>query len=182
MKTLKSLSIILLLNSCCPDGVEINRYLLSENEKELIPYESNENVEMIYSNGIAFDLNVDRKMTEMFRSDTQHCGDNYSTYELLLVEMHSEIPEFDIALEVTPSEYNPFVIIRINRYYFDFNSLSEPDYESLEVNGTIFHEVYLIQNQFSDNSIISPKEILYNFQFGIIQIVMTNDDEINLNP
>lgn len=182
MKTIKSISIALLIGSCCPDGVEIDRLALNENEKKLIPYNRNEDVKMIYSNGFEFDLNTDRRATEMHRTDTQHCGDSYSTYELLVVEMHSEIPEFDITLEVTPEEYSPYVNIGINRYYFGFNSLSEPDYEDLEVNGTNFKNVYVLQNQFSEDSIISPKEILYNVQFGIIQIVMTNEDKINLIP
>ena len=71
--------------------------------------------------------------------------------------------------------------ISLNRYHFDFDYLSDPDFDTLLINEMSYNNVYSLENNFIDNDIIAPKHILYNYEFGIIQITMTNDDKINLH-
>ncbi|WP_420320246.1 hypothetical protein [Flagellimonas sp.] len=180
---IKPILLVALLTSCCPDGVETNKYSLTENEKGLVPYQNNKNVAMVYSSGFAFNLHTEQRTIKLNRTETHHCGDNYSTYESLYVKMQSDTPELNIEIEVTPAEYHQSANFTINqRYYFGFNTSYEPDFKNLEVNGIDYENVYLMENQFSESSIISPKEVLYNTKHGVIQITMTNNDKINLEP
>lgn len=180
MKIIKIIIITLFINSCCQEGIETEKYLLTNETKKIIPYSGNETIKMKYSSGFDFILNVTERRTELLQTETEHCGNNYITYEELNVTLNSQIPELDINIKVSPKGFDSFVDLSINRYNFGFDYLSEPDFDTLKVNEINYKNVYLLENNFIDNDIITPERVLYNNEFGIIQITMTNDDKINL--
>ena len=172
--------VLLLLSSCCKDGIEVNKYTLTDYEKESIPYLTNETIKFSHTNGFEFDLTVTSRQTELRKTEIHHCGDNYSTYETLTVELISNIPEFYINIEVVPNEFNPHMTISVNKYYFDLDITSEPEIDTLIVNGYILSNIYQMESYTSDTLVITPKQILYNKEVGIIQITMTNNEKITI--
>jgi hypothetical protein len=101
--------------------LEVNRYLLTEIEKECIPYQNNETIGFIHSNGYQFDVTVSNRHTRMERTEVHHCGENYSTYESLKVELFSNTPELYANLEMVPNEYNSLMTVSINSNNFYLN-------------------------------------------------------------
>jgi hypothetical protein len=178
----KYLTIIVLLifSSCCKDGVEVNNYTLTDYEKESIPYLANEIVKFRHTNGFEFDLTVISRQTELRKTEIHHCGDNYSTYETLTVELISNIPELYINVNIVPKEINPHMTILVNKYYFDLDMTSEPDIDTLIANGDIFNNIYQMDSYTSDTLVITPKQVLYNKEVGIIQITMTDNEKITI--
>lgn len=172
--------VLFLLSSCCKDGIEVNKYTLTDYEKESIPYLTNEIVKFSHTNGFEFDLTVTSRQTELRRTEIHHCGDNYSTYETLIVELTSNVPELYIKMNVVPNEFNPQMTILVNEYYFDLDITSEPEIDTLIVNGNIFSNIYQMDSYASDTLVITPKQILYNKEVGIIQITMTDNEKITI--
>lgn len=180
---IKYLTIIvfLLLSSCCKEGIEINKYVLSENEKACIPYFNNETIGFSHTNGFEFDLNVTSRRTELRKTDIHHCGDNYSTYEILTAELFSTIPELFINVEIAAKEFNPHMTISINKYNFIVDITSKPDIDTLTINGNKFNNIYQADYHTFDTLIIQPKQVLYNKEVGIIQIIMTNNETFTVD-
>jgi hypothetical protein len=172
--------ILLLLSSCCKNGIEISRYVLGDSEKESIPYLADETIKFTHSNGLEFDLSVTNKHTEFQQTEIHHCVDDYSTYETLTVDLFSNIPELYVNIEITPIDFNPFMIISINKYFFELNLSSEPEIDSIIIGGQIFNNIYQADSYMSDSLTISPKQVLYNREVGIIQITMTNNEKITI--
>lgn len=172
--------VLLLLSSCCKEGIEVNRYILTDYEKESIPYLTNETIKFSHTNGFEFDLTVTNRQAELRKTEIHHCGDNYSTYEILTVELISNIPELYINFEVVPKDFNPYMTILVNKYYFDLDITLEPDIDTLSINGNIFSNIYQADSHVSDSLVIIPKQILYNREVGIIQITMTNNEKFTI--
>lgn len=173
--------LLFLLNSCCKEGVEINRYLLSEPEKECIPYRIDETIGFIHSNGYEFDIAVSKRNTRMESTEIHHCRDNYSTYESLTVELLSNTPELHVKLEMVPNEYNPLMTVSINSSFFYLNISYEPEIDTFIINEKTYNNIYVGETFITDSLTILPRKILYNKANGIIQIEMTNEEKYTIN-
>lgn len=173
---------LLLLSSCCKEGTEVNKYLLTDSEKAAIPYLPNETIKFNYTNGFEFDMVVADKQTEWRTTETQHCGDNWSKYEVLVISLNSTTPELHIKLESIPKEIDRNTIISINnKTQFHLNLLGEPNIDTLTVNGNTFANIYQADSFWSDTLVIRPKQILYSKEVGIIQITMTDNERFTIN-
>ncbi|MDZ7775515.1 MAG: hypothetical protein U5L09_07895 [Bacteroidales bacterium] len=172
---------LFVVTACCKEGNETSKYLLTDFEKESIPYSENESVPFIHSNGFEFDLTVTSRTTVLNKTETQHCGEDYSTYETLLAELSSDTPEFYINFEVVPVTFNPHMTIKINKYYFDLDIVSDPDFDTLTINEKEFGQVYMADSFTTDTTVIRPHRVLYNKEVGIIQISMTNNESYTIN-
>lgn len=178
----KTLLILLFfLSACCKEGNETSKYFLTDFEKEIVPYAEGDVIAFKHSNGFEFNLKTTNRATELRRTPTEHCGEDYSSYETLLTELTSSTPELFINFKVLPVHYVPTMTIKINKYYFDIDLGSEPGYDSLTVDGKQYREVYQSESINSDTTIIRPQEILYNKESGIIQISMTNNESYTIN-
>ena len=181
MNRYTTIILLFLFCSCCKEGVEVNRYLLSEYEKEYIPYNIDETIGFIHSNGYEFDIAVSNSNTRMESTEIHHCGDNYSTYESLTVELLSNTPELHVKLEMVPNEFNPLMTVSINSNFFYLNLSSEPDIDTLTINEKTYNNIYVGESFFTDSLTILPRKILYNKENGIIQIEMTNEEKYSIN-
>ena len=169
------------LTSCCKDSIEVNRYNLSDNEKEFIPYSDNQTIRFIHSNGLQFNMNVTNIYTEFERTKTEHCGENYVSSEIKTAKLESEIPELMISVSITPKEFNPIMGIDINNSYLQKDLTNKADYDTLLINNNKYINVYVFENQISDTTIIYPYKVLYNRTYGIIQIIMTNNEKFTIS-
>jgi hypothetical protein len=161
--------------------MESNKYILSDSEKEFIPYAINETINFIHSEGFEFNLNVINKNTEFRKTETDHCGDDYTSYEALNLELESSIPELYINVEINPNNLSPYLIISVNKNNFYINMRQNPDIETVTINGKEFYNVYQTESNIVDTSLITPKQILYNKEIGIIKITMTNNETFTIN-
>lgn len=171
----------MIFSSCCKEGVEVNKFILSDYENESIPYLENETTEFRYTNGFEFHLRTISRQTTLKKTEIHHCGDNYSTYENLTVKLTSEFPELYITIDIFPKELNPHVTIYINKYDFAFDITNEPDIKTITINGKKFENIYQADSFISDTLIIRPKRVLYNKEYGIVQIIMTDNEEFTIN-
>ena len=161
--------------------MEFEKYILTDYEKESVTYLTNETVNFIHSNGFIFDLKVLNRKTELRKTEIYHCGEDFSTYEVLKVELASNIPDLNINLEITPIEFNPDLNISVNQQNFYLNINQVPDFEFITINENKFYNVYKVNLNINDSSIIKPEQILYNKEIGIIQILMTNNETYTIN-
>lgn len=162
--------------------METNQYYLTDSDKGQIPYQTNQTIAFNHSNGFEFDLTTTGRKTEWRTTETEHCGDNWSKYEALIVELRSIVPELYIYLEVLPKEIHRLLRISINKNaQFQFDLTSQPDIDTLTINGIEYSDIYQAESFSSDTSIIVPREILYSKEIGIIQITMSNNERFTID-
>ncbi len=173
---------LIFLTACCPEGKETGRFMLTEAEKAFFPYESGQSIEFIHSGGFSFDLGVTDIRTEMMRTEMEHCGENYTSYEVKTAILQSNIPEFYIILSISPRDFYPVLSIVINDdHYFQLNTTEEPGIDSIIFNGRLFSDVYEMNDNWADTSLIVPEVVLFNRKSGLLQITMTNGEEYTIN-
>lgn len=182
MNKLIIILIFFLLTSCCKEGMQVNSYILTESEKEGIPYLLNQHSKFLHSNGFEFDLEVTGKLIETMKTENEHCGDDWSEYETLKINLTSTIPELSILLEAAPAEIDKNLKISINnKTLFRLDLSAPPDIDTLLISGKQFINVYHTNSFLQDTTVILPKQIRYSKAVGIIQIIMTNNETYTIN-
>ena len=170
------------LSSCCNKATESAKYYLSDNEKSFIPYVKDQSVLFVHSNGHEFEMNVFNVFTQMTRTFTEHCNEDYISYEYMVSEMSSMEPQLYISLMVTPEEYSPYLLITVNNDNFKLLTTTEPEIDSISIGGYTFTDVYELKNNIVDTTIIQPETVLYNKSYGVLQIKLTNDESFDYIP
>ncbi|MCL7755146.1 hypothetical protein [Polaribacter sp. Z022] len=186
--------------TCCNDeAVETEKISLSESEIKLIPYSINQSINFKHSNGFIFNFIVTQD-TYNWNSDNycdECCGGEYTSYQERLVSLESEYPEFNISLSLNNLPYfeneEKIMDININRYnsklkYDDNSKLICENaicHNEIVVNDKTYYNVIEseLENNYDTSSSINlfPQIILYNNNFGIIQIKMSNNETYSIN-
>ena len=172
--------VFFIFSSCCKESIEVNRYNLSDEEKMFIPYLNNQTIPFYHSNSFDFNVKVTNLDTEFLRTKTEHCGENYVSYEIKTAQLQSEIPELNISISITSKVFNPIISININNSFLQKDITDGPDFDTLSIDNMNYLDVYQIENNISDTTIIYPEKVFYNRTYGIIQIIMTNHDKFTI--
>jgi len=176
------LTAFLLLSACCKDTIEEDKFFLTDYDRAAIPYTLNQTIPFKHSNGFEFDLAVTGIDTQWETTDTKHCGDSYSSFEIYKVELKSIIPELHINIQVFPKEINRHMNISINSNAgFGLNYAAQPDMDTLILNGIEYYDVYQTDSFWSDSLTIRPMSILYNKEIGILQITTTANETFTID-
>ncbi|WP_456376487.1 hypothetical protein [Lutibacter sp.] len=186
--------------TCCNDeAIETEKISLSENEIQLIPYSLNQNINFQHSNGFTFNFVVTQD-TYNWNSDNycdDCCGGEYTSYQERYVSLESEYPEFNILLSLNSLQDIEFeeksLNIQINRYHSSLKYDSSAKficetiicYDEIVINDNTYFNVIEceLENKYDTNNSINlyPQKVLYNNDFGIIQIKMSNNETYSLN-
>ncbi len=168
------------VSSCCEESHEAARYLLTDKEKSFIPYDKGDSVKFIHSGGNEIGFEVVNEYTYLDMTHTEHCGENYVSYEYKVAELFSVAPYLNLTLKVTPVQFYPFLEIKFNSYDFQINISLPPQMDSVKLGENTFYNVYKAESNMYDNPEIHPDRVLYNKQFGVLQINFTNNDSITI--
>lgn len=186
--------------TCCNDeAVETERVSLSESEIQLIPYTLKQTVNFKHSKGFTFNVMVNENIFE-WNSDNfcdECCGGEYTSYQERHVLLVSEYPEFNISLSLNSlknyGEEEKAISIDINRYrsYFKYDNDTKficediVCYDEIIINDKSYFNVVEseFENRYDTDDTVGfyPQKIRYNNNFGIIQIIMSNNETYSLN-
>lgn len=185
--------------TCCyDDPIEIEKVALSESEIQLIPYSINQSINFKHSNGFTFDFFVTEDNYNWKRDSycDECCGEEYTSYQERVVTLQANYPEFNIVLSLNNLDYfqiqERILNLKVNRYQ---SPLKYDDRSEFVCENTICHNEIVInnktyfnviestlENRFNDNSNnLHPQKVLYNNDFGIIQIKISNNETYSLN-
>jgi len=171
---------VVCITACCPESIETDRFYLSEQEKNLIPCYEGQVIAFEHSNGYSFELTTVSDLLEMRKTEVSHCGENYYSYQVKEVKMESDIPEFYISATITPYDFYPFLMMEINRTYFELSVHDQPDLDTLTINGFTFEDIFISENHLVDTNLIQPQKVFYNKTDGLLQITMTNEEKYSI--
>ena len=190
LKTMKRISLmffILLFTSCCKDQI-VNSFLLTDFEKEIIPYSGGENFTFVNENGesiTAVSTPVER-ITDTERPGPESC--DLSEYQMLNSRLRFQSLQFDIAIEIT-SLFGSKMQLRDIRYgEYDFRRFYlEREYgelptieESLkDISIADFHfENVLVFRNYDESSELH--RIIISPQIGIVFIEYNNGNYLKI--
>lgn len=184
--------------TCCnEESIETERVLLSEKEKNLIPYKINQTIKFQHSNGFNFDFQVINDEYSLFEDNycDECCGGEFTSYQERIVNLKSTVLNLNITLKINSLEnINNSKILDVsinnssgfinydNNFQFDCsqsNCLDEFTLHNIKFNDVII--IKLEKNWFiNENNTLFPEKIVYNSNFGIIQIVMSNNETYSI--
>lgn len=159
----------------CRKGVETARYPLTEEQLNFIPYQQGQSVNFIHSGGHTFDFEVISLERFWLKTETEHPGENYASYETLEVKLESTEPDLQCKLTINPYPFYSGFTCEINYFHFIMGSLTEPIYDSLQMQGKIFKNVFVMADT-NPTTNIEIDSVYYTISEGIIKIGMTNDE------
>lgn len=185
--------LIFITTSCCDDNIEIARIPLSQIEQDMIPYELNDAIPFVHSNGFKFSITVSEYNLDWEKDiDCEHrcCGQQYSSYQFREIKLTSDYPSFKIDINNGNSNYYTpnRLYFRINGYssMIEFDSLGnfETDnfsnlYDTITINQKLYNnvlDVEFVANAQTDSLINRPASFLYNKESGLIQIITSNNE------
>lgn len=169
---------IIILNSCCKEGIGTH-YPLSNDEKNIVPYSKKDSLILTHSNGTDFKFVIENKYAARGGFDAHHCGDNYYSYDTEKTILTSSTSELLISLEIAPEEIHPYLTVTVSRINFNIGVYNNPDIDSLIINGVTYFDIYSSSYNM-DSTVIQPKGILYNKEKGILQLTMSNNEKYSI--
>lgn len=175
--------IIILLDSCidnCPSRlIEVDN--IPDSVLNLIPYQNNEIVTLKHQNGKIINFLTERNINEIYLQDNDcECCDSYKFQELN-VRLIPDFPLFEINFKISymnPEIYQENFYFNIGNTYFN-TYYQEPEIiDTLEINSIKYSDVMILPNNYgnySENEIYIDT-VLYNYENGIIKILMSNEE------
>ncbi|MEA3451372.1 MAG: hypothetical protein U9Q83_05655 [Bacteroidota bacterium] len=148
-----------------------------------IPYQDGEIYKFKHSNGLVVNFSTYRKTTDEITGCVEYC--KYEThYQKNSTNLYPDYPIFDINLEINNLDTNyifcsafiaksSFIIPTGNN---NFENVKKMD--SVLIDTVYYKDVFKIKaNYYSyiDES-ISVDSMYYNYEFGILKIIITNDE------
>lgn len=186
--------------TCCnEDPIETEKIALSPSETLLIPYSLNQSVSFKHSNGFIFDFLVTDDNYKWNRDSycDECCGEEYTSYQERVVTLKAKYPEFNVVLALNTLDQfhtkEKNMSININRYQshlkYDNDGQFICDtttcYDEIMINNNSYFNVIetSLENRYRTNNAINlyPQKVLYNANFGIIQIKTSNNETYSLN-
>lgn len=174
---------LMLSQISCKRGVETERVLLSDEELSFIPYEINDTIPFIHSNGYQFDFKVvtmERYLSPMIVYDS---GKDFITFETLSFAMKSNEPNLYFNIMMIPVK-----IYEGNNVQFSLNGnnfiplgVDQVDFDSILINNKMYYQVMGLKNNWYDSTLISIDSVYYNKTQGLLKIGMTNEEAFYLN-
>lgn len=184
MRSLVLIFFILLTLSCftsCRKSEEIQRFELSEEDVNFVPYRENSSVPFKHSAGLEFPLEVRQRRIFWDQTEIEHHGDNYNSYQVEETLLVSTEPQLEITLLAYPEEFMPALDLNINRFSFTLHKSANTPVDRLTINSKVYRDVFIIKNEYTDPGKIVPDSVFYTKNEGIISIKMTNNEQYYLN-
>jgi hypothetical protein len=185
MRALKiSVVLLLVMLACRPcKPVIIDRGPLSEELLNKIPYKTGEYVSFKHSNGYNINFSVNSQTTkESFQEDFRSCRGLIFEKNTTTLTPNYPIFKFQLSISNADSLHNP-VFVNIGRFGFmiadSSNQWGPVDIaDSLMINGFVYDSVYRMKydDSFYQDDLIYVDSLLYNTDFGILKVVMTNGE------
>ena len=182
----------LFLISCCHPTL-VNTYLLTDFQKELVPYTLNDNLSFVNSEETAFSIKVTEVTTtkETLSQGVESCY--YDEYEEKTAKLSSAYPDLDIEITTSafhPEYYNDTLSLLIRMNYKSFRpqctfDIPEYSFQDTVIGGHEFNNVLILHNctdseNLADTTAIYFHSIVYSAANGIELITFNNGDYYEL--
>ncbi len=174
----------LLFQNCCwrNSGDLLETYRLTQEQRELIVYEQEQELSFVHSQGYLFDLQV---FTDEDRTNDREGCEDYNRFEFKEAVLRSELPFFKLRLRVfatSPDSENDAVVSitaigvspsQVKNYFFriDENPIS------IDLNGETLSDVFVYES-FNEEFYIST--IFYSASIGLIKLEFLNGEYVEL--
>lgn len=170
---------MLCLNSCCwREGDLITAYRFTEEEKTLIPYQNDQTIPFRHSNGFEFEAYTNK---DFFTLSTQEeCNQNYDTFESIVVNLMSEIPNLEIEIKLLKSSFSDEPLLSIKSGFNNIFFETDPaGLTSIEIDGVVYENLRTFSIENEDYYI---SNLLYNSTSGIVRINYKDQTHVEIIP
>ncbi len=194
-----ALAVLLLLHGGCIDHCPPGKYsdthatyTIPDSIRAMVPYAEGGSV--VFNTSAGDTITFQAARTSYFYEDNwfDECSADYKNCERDLTRMLSLGSEAEITLKQNACYDGSSlpIIIEISRNYFDVCTDSSeygcpPVIDSMLINAFLFHDVFILTPySISEDSehYIPVDTVLYNFAYGILEIVFPDGEKYRLKP
>jgi len=192
-------------SSCCDDPKILGKYALADTTLNVVPYKKGQEIKFKHSNGYEFKFTVSDRVSTWRKSNDDEVGFHscdYYLYEDNVTSLSSSYPKLEIKFSLTAQDTTDHYIKPLsitigknNQTMIDYHRWQLlPSgyfnrilfYDTLRVNQKLYRKVFQseVWNYYTDidtANLVTIKSILYNKEFGLLQIKMSNQETYTIN-
>lgn len=179
------LGLLLALAGCrCDEPLMIDLGPIPDSILNQVSYQNGKAYPFRHSGGMVIDFASQRTSHDEY-TWCDHCCKYLYKYQLNETILHPDYPVFDFRVVLSSEDtlnYSHVIWIGHSLFYLPGYTNPPVDYgysDSIQLNEKWFYGVYSMKNSnepISEKGSIYPDSLYYNFQSGILKIVMTNGE------
>ncbi|NOZ46021.1 MAG: hypothetical protein GXO79_04480 [Chlorobi bacterium] len=186
------LVLLITLSGClCRDVEQHDFGKLSDEALSAIPYQTGDEFKMKHTNGEIITFSVNSRLTESVTENpfVEACVEE--TYEKNTTLIEPDYPIFSINMVLSNEGGNSMLTAVLGNAYFyipidttqiQFNTDYTEYIDSLYINDSLYLNImkYSFTPWDNDTSSVYIENIFYNYEFGLLQIEMSNEESYSL--
>ncbi|MCK5538945.1 MAG: hypothetical protein KAI79_19125 [Bacteroidales bacterium] len=188
-KLIYLLAILPLISGCIPcDSTDVHLPPIPDNILAFVPYQNGDQVILEHSEGYQIEFSTTRfKYYDQDYCD--HCCEYTYHYEVDNTILSPDYPIFSIQINLSSADsIHYFMDLSIGSDYFPI-PLVEDQYQQFEILDSIqlldstYYDVFKFkssENYYSNTASIYVDSLYYNHNFGILKIIMNNEEYYTL--
>lgn len=185
MKYLAILIFSLALAGCC-DTIVINNGPLPETALLLVPYQDGETYSLKHSNGLIINFATSRETRDEWDFE-RPCTE--VRYQLNSSRLTPDYPIFNLSFSISNSRaphIDCYASIGNGWFYIPSDDTQTGEFEladSLIIGNHTFYNIFILANYnvpYFGHQGIYPDTLYYNYEFGILKIVMSNNESYEI--
>jgi hypothetical protein len=187
MKKWVLLALVIALAGCC-DTIVINNGPLPETALLLVPYQAGETYRFKHSNGLVINFETSRETRDEWDFE-RPCTE--VRYQLNSTRLTPDYPIFNLSFSISNSNaphIDCYASFGNSWFYIPSDEPQTGVFEmvdSLIISNTTFYNVFMLANYntpYFGNQGIYSDTLFYNYDFGILKIVMSNNESYEIVP
>jgi len=185
-KFLITIAILSLLNSCRPpcNPIPVENGPIPDKALACVPYKDGETYKLIHTEGLVIEFASTRKTTQQWSECTECCKYEYH-YETNHTLLIPDYPIFNIEFYISNMDTSYIQCYgTAGKYGFGIPTQPEQQYpyykqiDSMFINSEYYYDIFGFKtdNGYSYQDSIRVDSIFYNYEFGIVKILMSNGE------
>lgn len=188
MRTVVFVFIFFLVQSCipCDPPIIVDLGPLSEEQLQLVPYKDKQTYMFRHNQGQVISFVAERGTTQE-QTYSSHCSKYEYLYEMNTTYLIPDYPVFNIVLWLSnPMEEEVYFNLNVGTRSFymptDFSNSYFPRKDSVWIIDQFYYNVFQLKSQsdYYQSDSIYADSIYYNFDYGILKIIMSNDENFTI--
>lgn len=174
-----------MLSSCLPcDTITVENGALPDSALSFVPYQNGETYKLKHSNGLIINFETTRSTRDEWSHCTECCNYEYH-FEINTTRLIPDYPIFDCNFDISNRDTTYFdCYASIGKYGFyiptsDFQLDYFEKVDSLTLDSVSYYNVFKLKSDYGsyyDQDSIYADSLYYNFQHGILKILMSNGE------
>ena len=161
---------------------------LPDSAKLVVPYKNGEDYKFKFSNGLVINFTAEREIVDAIDNGCAECFNFEQHYQRDIIKLIPDYPLFDISFEINnldTTEISCDLVIGNNYYYIPTNEQKTSyieQFDSLLIDSVFYKNVFKLYPNYFNNKQTLTDSLYYNYKFGILKLIKSNNETYTILP